>query len=109
MTGQTLIEQHLSDEQGGEPGDAREALYGQIMFLVFVTAVVLVTSAIALLAYVPHWWMLGVVLTVHVVATILVCIVIARALRGPRGPAQTHRLRRPGARRSGVTPALTAP
>lgn len=62
--------------------DADDAPFGQVMLFVFVAAVVLVTSAVALLSLSTSWWMLGAVFGFHLVATVLVSIVVARALTG---------------------------
>lgn len=59
-----------------------DAPYGKVMFTVFATAVVLVSTAVALLSVSSTWWMLGVVFGIHLVATCIVCVVIARALLG---------------------------
>jgi len=62
--------------------ESADAPYGLVMFLVFGAAVVLVSLAVALLSVAGTWWMLGVVFAIHVTATVVVCIVIARALTG---------------------------
>lgn len=77
-----------------ESTESRDAPYGQFMFFVFAGAVVLVSSAVALLSLVHSWWMLGLVFALHATATVIVTRVIARALNGhaepwlaPRSPA----------------------
>ena len=73
-----------------------DAPYGQVMFIVFGTAVVLVSLAVALLSVSTTWWMLGIVFAIHLTATVIVCIVIARALTGRSGraPGRTGRASR---------------
>ena len=68
---------HLTDSVQSE-----DAPYGWIMFVVFATAVVLVSSAVGLLSISTTYWMLGVVFAIHLTATVTVCVVIARALNG---------------------------
>lgn len=69
--------------------NSADAPYGQVMFVVFGTAVVLVSLAVALLSVSTTWWMLGVVFAIHLTATAVVCIVIAGALTGRTGRRST--------------------
>lgn len=71
-----------------------DAPYGQVMLIVFATAVVLVSLAVGLLALSTTWWMLGVVCGIHLTATVIVSITIARALSGRAGRSgRTERAR----------------
>ena len=56
--------------------------YGLAMLLIFATAALIVTGAVALLALVGSWWMLGVAFAVHVAMTALVTLTIVGAMNG---------------------------
>ncbi len=72
----------MATEQLIDSADHDDAPYGQIMFWVFASAVVLVSCLVALIALADSWWMLAAVFAVHLTATAIVCVVIARALTG---------------------------
>ena len=63
-------------------GLADDRGYGLAMFLVFAAAALIVTGAVALLAAVDSWWMLGVAFAVHVAMTALVTLMIVGAMNG---------------------------
>lgn len=63
-----------------------DAPYGQVMLLVFSTAVLVVSVSVALLVLEQSWWMLGAVFALHITATVVVSSVIARALLGRTQP-----------------------
>ena len=66
---------HASNVTSGRLADDRG--YGLAMFLIFAAALI-VTGAVALLALVGSWSMLGVAFAVHVVMTALVTLAIVR-------------------------------
>lgn len=55
---------------------------GLAMFLIFAAAALIVTGAVALLALVGSWWMLGVAFAVHVAMTAVVTLTIVGAMNG---------------------------
>lgn len=55
---------------------------GLALFLIFVAAVLIVTCAVALLALVDSWWMLGVTFAVDITMTAIVVLAIYHALAG---------------------------
>ena len=59
---------------------ADDSRYGLVMFVVFSAAVLFVTGAVALLALVGSWWMLGAAFAVHVGVTAVVMLVVLFAL-----------------------------
>ena len=56
--------------------------YGLAMFLIFAAAALTVTGAVALLALVGFWWMLGVAFAVDGAMTALVTLTIVGAMSG---------------------------
>ncbi len=60
---------------------------GLALFALFTTAVLVVTGAVAFLALLTSWWVLGLVFGVHVLATVIVGTAIFRVLS--RKPAIT--------------------
>ncbi|HET6869257.1 MAG TPA: hypothetical protein VFH80_25330 [Solirubrobacteraceae bacterium] len=81
---------------------------GLAMFVIFIAAVLSVTGAVALVALVGGWWMLGGAFAIHVLMTTLVVVTIARVMDGR---ASTTAGRRPAAdhRRESRPPAPTEP
>ena len=69
-----------AETQGGAPIAADDSGVGLAMFLVFSVAILIVTGAVALLALVDSWWMLGLAFLVHVVMTAIVTTTIVRAV-----------------------------
>lgn len=81
---------------------------GQTLFVLFVMAALFVTGAVALLALVSSWWMLGLAFGLHVLATTVVSAAVfsafgsgrlgrkgaactpARPSPDPAEPVQTH-------------------
>lgn len=59
---------------------------GLTMFLIFTAAVLVVTGAVALVALVGGWWILGAAFAIHLVVTTAVVATIARVMsdRGAR-------------------------
>ncbi len=59
---------------------------GLAMFLIFTAAVLIVTGAVALVALVGGWWILGVAFAIHLLATTVVVATIASVMsdRGAR-------------------------
>lgn len=53
---------------------------GLAMFLIFTGAALIVTGAVAVLALVDSWWMLGIAFAVHVAMTAVVALTIVGAL-----------------------------
>lgn len=52
------------------------------LFVIFVMAILIVTGAVALLALVNSWWVLGAVFAVHLGVTAIVTAAIAAAVSG---------------------------
>lgn len=57
---------------------------GLAMLVVFTTAILTVTGAVAVLALVGRWWVLGLAFAVHVLMTTIVSLVVFGALRDGR-------------------------
>ncbi len=53
---------------------------GLAMLVVFTTAVLTVTGAVAVLALVSTWWVLGLAFAIHVLVTTVVSLVVFGAL-----------------------------
>ena len=64
------------------PGPADHSGSGLAMFVVFTAAVLIVTGAVALLALVGGWWMLGLAFAVHVGMTAVVVLTIIHVMDG---------------------------
>ena len=75
----TMGEVHTGDRRADLPDDSGQGL---ALFLIFISAVLIVTSAVALLALVDSWWMLGVVFVVDIMITAVVTLTIYRVLAG---------------------------
>lgn len=77
---------------------------GQALFVLFVMAVLFVTGAVALLALVTSWWLLGLAFGVHVLVTTIVSAAVFTVL-------SSGKLTRKGAARTpaGATPGLADP
>ena len=56
--------------------------YGLAMFVIFSAAALIVTGAVALLALVGSWWMLGVAFAAHVAMTSVVTYAVLHAING---------------------------
>lgn len=69
-----------ADPRASEPAD--DSGQGLAMFVIFTGAVLIVTGAVALLALVNSWWMLGVAFVVHVAMTAIVVLAILHAMAG---------------------------
>lgn len=69
-----------AETQGSAPIAADDSGVGLAMFLIFSVAILIVTGAVALLALVDSWWMLGLAFLVHVVMTAIVTATIVRAV-----------------------------
>lgn len=63
-------------EAGEEPDDSG---YGAVMFFVFSAAVLLVSLTVCVLALVRSWWVLGGVVSVHLIVTAIVMWVVYHA------------------------------
>lgn len=66
--------------------DSRDGL---AMFVIFTAAVLIVTSAVALIALVGGWWILGVAFAIHVLMTAIVVATIVSVMDG-RSSATTE-------------------
>ena len=64
------------------PGPADDSGSGLVMFVVFAAAVLIVTGAVALLALLGGWWMLGLAFAVHVGMTAVVVLTILHVMDG---------------------------
>lgn len=76
----------VSDEHGQKARvtmlGADDSGYGLVMFVVFAAAVLFVTGAVALLALVGSWWMLGAAFAAHAGTTTVVTFVVIHAMGG---------------------------
>ena len=87
------------------PLDQDDSEYGQVMFWVFTSAVLVITVLVALIALTDTWWVLGFVFAGHLIATAIVTVVIARALSGRVGGSSAEAREPATADRRSVTPA----
>ena len=100
------------DTRAVGPGD--DSGDGLLMFFVFTAAVLTSTGAVALIALVGTWWMLGLGFAVHAVMTGLVVLTIVDVMAGrARFTVERDRPRpaldaRSGARGRGRTGPVTA-
>ena len=94
------------DSQASVPLDDSGA--GLAMFVIFVSAVLIVTGAVALVALVDAWWMVGVGFGIHVLMTTVVVASIVSALNG-RASAVTDRVPVERSRRETRPPTPTRP
>lgn len=69
-----------TDHRASEAAD--DSGQGLALFVIFTMAVLIVTGAVALLALVDSWWMLGVAFAVDVTVTTFVVLTIYRILAG---------------------------
>ncbi|MGH2885623.1 MAG: hypothetical protein ACRDPA_23475 [Solirubrobacteraceae bacterium] len=69
-----------ADPRASEPAD--DSGQGLAMLVIFTAAALIVTGAVALLALVNSWWMLGVAFAVHVAMTAVVMLAILHAMAG---------------------------
>lgn len=69
-----------TDRRASESADDRGQ--GLALFVIFTMAVLIVTGAVALLALVDSWWMLGVAFAVDITVTTFVVLTIYRILAG---------------------------
>jgi hypothetical protein len=76
----TVMSDAPADRRGSEAAD--DSGQGLAMFVIFTGAVLIVTGAVALLAVVGSWWMLGVAFAVHVTMTVVVVLTILYAMGG---------------------------
>ncbi len=72
----------IPDPHAQLPLAADDTGSGHAMFLIFTTAVLTVTGAVALLALVDAWWMLAVAFTVDLSMTAVVVLTIVYAMDG---------------------------
>ena len=71
---------------------------GLAMFLIFAAAALIVTGAVALLALVGSWWMLGVAFAVHVAMTAVVTLTIVGTMNGRLDAIRGWAIRTPDGR-----------
>ncbi len=64
------------------PPPADDTRDGLAMLLVFIVAVLTVTGAVAALAVIGTWWMLGLVVGIHGIATVVVGLTIVWVMTG---------------------------
>jgi hypothetical protein len=58
------------------------------MFAIFTVAVLIVTGAVAIVALVDTWWILGVAIAIHMIMTVVVMTTIVSVMNGhARAPA----------------------
>lgn len=71
---------------------------GLAMFVIFTAAVLIVTGAVALVALVGTWWILGAAFAIHVIMTTVVVATILYVMDGrasanaDRAPAESRRV-----------------
>jgi membrane protein implicated in regulation of membrane protease activity len=78
------------------------------MFFIFTAAVLLVTSAVALVALVGTWWMLGFAFAIHVLMTSVVVMTIVWVMDGRTGTS-TARARADARRGEDCMPTRAKP
>jgi len=66
--------------------DRRDSNYGMLMFFGFFASVWSVTLAICVLAMAPSWWVLGVVVAVHIGVTSATTRMVYAAFSSPAYP-----------------------
>lgn len=81
---------------------------GLAMFVIFTTGVLIVTGAVAIVAIVNTWWVLGVAFAIHVIMTTVVVATIVFVMNGRAGtdgaPVESRRREaRPPTPRKAVT------
>lgn len=76
-------DQPSPERQGTTLARTDDSGYGLVMFVVFSSAVLFVTGAVALLALVGSWWMLGAAFALHAGSTAIVTFVVLHAMGGP--------------------------
>jgi len=64
---------------------------GLAMFVIFTTAVLIVTGAVVLVALVGGWWIVGFAFAIHVLMTAVVMATIVSVMNG-RASAETDRV-----------------
>lgn len=69
----------LNTRLPGPNGDEGDGLF---MFVVFTTALLTSTGAVALIAILDEWWVLGVGLAIHAIMTAIVVLTIAQVIAG---------------------------
>ncbi len=79
------------------PGPEDDSAQGLAMFVIFTGAVLFVTGAVALLALVGSWWMLGVAFAIHAAMTAVVILTLLHVMAGAK-----HAI--PGGERSSRAP-----
>jgi hypothetical protein len=95
-------------------GPADDTGDGLLMFFVFTAAVLISTAAVALIAVVGTWWVLGVGFAVHVTMTAVVTLTIVHVMAGraralpDRGRPSSVPENRPEARPQARTRPVTA-
>ena len=83
VSGNGAAVSNAATEPGGpEPED--DSPQGLAMFVIFTAAVLFVTGAVALLALVGSWWMLGLAFAIHAAATAVVMLTILHVMVGPK-------------------------
>jgi membrane protein implicated in regulation of membrane protease activity len=67
---------------------------GPVMFVIFTGACLVVTGAVAILALIDTWWVLGLAFGIHLIMTTLVGFTVFNALGddalAPAGQARRH-------------------
>lgn len=81
---------------------------GLAMFVIFTAAVLIVTGAVALVALVDTWWILGVAFAIHVLMTIVVMATIVSVMNG-RANAESDRAPADGRRQDARPPMPIRP
>jgi membrane protein implicated in regulation of membrane protease activity len=81
---------------------------GVAMFVIFIAAVLIVTCAVALVALVDTWWILGIAYAIHVLMTTVVMATIVSVMNG-RGSAESDRAPAEGRRQDALSPMPIRP
>ena len=83
----------MSDSQHNSPASVAldDGGAGVAMLVIFTTAVLIVTGAVAIVALVDAWWILGVAFAIHVLMTTVVMATIVSVMNG-RASADADRV-----------------
>jgi membrane protein implicated in regulation of membrane protease activity len=77
----------MSDLQHNSQGSVAldDSSDGLAMFVIFITAVLIVTGAVAMVAVVNTWWIVGMAFAIHVLMTTVVVATLVSVLNGRAG------------------------
>lgn len=100
----------MSDPQHNSQAsvDLDDSGAGLAMIVIFITAVLIVTGAVAIVALVDAWWILGVAFAIHVLMTTVVVATIVSVMNG-RASADADRVPVDSRRRETRPPTAIKP